>query len=220
MLVDSNSPMKRIAVFYDGSFFCSVSQYYKHHHEKGGHLSFQGIHDYIRQKVGEKEQQDVSFCQIAEAHFFRGRFSLAAAQQADALESDRFFDQLLMRAGIVSHYYPMDERKSPPVEKGIDVWLSLEAYDLAVHKRFDVMALFAGDADFVPLVRKVNSLGTRVMLLAWDFKYQDAKGTQRETRTAQALINEATYPIIVSDEIISRASKSDKIIQSLFVSER
>jgi uncharacterized LabA/DUF88 family protein len=61
----------------------------------------------------------------------------------------------------------MDESKTPPHEKGIDVWLALEAYDLAVHKRFDVLVLFAGDQDFVPLVRKVNGLGTRVMLIAW-----------------------------------------------------
>jgi NYN domain len=88
---------------------------------------------------------DVAFCQIVEAHFFRGRFSLTAAKAANHLEADRFVDQLLMYAGIVSHYYPMNETVSPPEEKGIDVWLALEAYDLAVHKRFDVLTLIAGD---------------------------------------------------------------------------
>jgi uncharacterized LabA/DUF88 family protein len=217
MLASTDTPLKRIAVFYDGSFFCTVSQYYKYSHSRQAHLDFQGLHEYIRHRVAEREQQDVSFCQIVESHFFRGRFSLQAAKKAEALEGDRFFDQLLMWAGIVSHYYPMDERKTPPAEKGIDVWLSLEAYDLAVHKRFDVMALFAGDTDFVPLIRKVNGLGTRVMLLAWDFKYMDENGKQLETRTSQQLINEASYPIVVSDEIDSRTSKGDKIIDALFV---
>ena len=122
----------------------------------------------MRHKVAEKEQQDVSFCQVVESHFFRGRYSLTAAKEGNSLESDRFVDQLLMWAGIVSHYYPMDESKKPPQEKGIDVWLALEAYDLAVHKRFDVLVLFAGDQDFVPLARKVNGIGTRVMLMAMD----------------------------------------------------
>jgi len=30
-------------------------------------------------------------------------------------------------------------------EKGIDVWFALEAYELAIHKRFDVCVLVAGD---------------------------------------------------------------------------
>jgi len=219
MLASTDSPLKRIAVFYDGSFFCSVSQYYKYHHKRRAYLDFQGLHDYVRSRVAEREKCDMSFCQVVEAHFFRGRFSLTAAKKVDALEGDRYFDQLLMQAGIVSHYYPMDERSDPPREKGIDVWLSLEAFDLAVHKRFDVMVLFAGDTDFVPLIRKVNGLGTRVMLLGWDVSWDDASG-HHQTRTSQALINEASYPILVSDDIESRTSRGDKFIEGLFVSAK
>ncbi len=75
-----------------------------------------------------------------------------------------------MRANIATHFFGVDTRSQPPKEVGIDVWLALEAYDLAVHKKFDVLALVASDSDYVPLVRKLNSIGTRVMLLAWDFR--------------------------------------------------
>jgi len=213
---DLRSRLVRIAVFYDGSFYYNVSTFYRHAHARASHLAFTGLHEYIRHKVAEKEQVDVAFCQIVESHFFRGRFSLTSAKAHNSLESDRFLDQLLMYAGIVSHYYPMNEKATPPEEKGIDVWLSLEAYDLAVHKRFDVLVLIAGDQDFVPLIRKVNGIGTRVMLLAMDVKYKDQTGKDRWINTAQQLIDEASYPIVLSQEIDSRTAKGDKIIDGLF----
>ena len=40
-----------------------------------------------------------------------------------------------MRHGIVAHYLPL----GPYGEKGIDVWLALEAYELGIHKRFDIL---------------------------------------------------------------------------------
>jgi uncharacterized LabA/DUF88 family protein len=214
-MANDESGVVRIALFYDGTFFAKISNYYKFQHSRKSHLTFTGFHEYVRQKVAEKEQVDVAFCQIVEAHFFRGRFSLTAAKTANQLESDRFIDQLLMYAGIVSHYYPMNENVTPPEEKGIDVWLALEAYDLAVHKRFDVLALIAGDQDFVPLIRKVNGIGTRVMLLGADVQWTDPSG-KHYINTSQRLIDEASYPVILNQEIDSRTSKGDRIIDGLF----
>lgn len=194
----------------------AVSNYYRYAHTRKANLTFTGFQEFVRHKVAEKEQSDVIFCQIVESHFFRGRFSLTAAKAANALEGDRFIDQLLMYAGIVSHYYPMDESKTPPQEKGIDVWLALEAYDLAVHKRFDVLVLFAGDQDFVPLARKVNGIGTRVMLIAMDAQWKDASGKDHTIRTSQPLIEEASYPIMLNQEVDSRTAKGDRIIDGMF----
>ncbi len=41
----------------------------------------------------------------------------------------------------------------------------VEAFELAIYKQFNVLALIACDGDYVPLVRKLNTLGTRVMVL-------------------------------------------------------
>ncbi|HUT25515.1 MAG TPA: NYN domain-containing protein [Sumerlaeia bacterium] len=213
---DERSPLVRVAVFYDGSFFMAVSNYYRYVHGRKANITFTGFQEFVRHKVSEKEQRDVAFCQVVESHFFRGRFSLTAAKAANALESDRFLDQLLMWAGIVSHYYPMNETKTPPEEQGIDVWLALEAYDLAVHKPFDVLVLFAGDQDFVPLARKVNGIGTRVMLIAMDSHWKDTTGKDHTIRTSQALIEEASYPIMLNQEVDSRTAKGDRIIDGLF----
>lgn len=213
-----NSRLKRIAFFFDGTFYSKVSTHYRYNHPRKSHLSFTGIHDYARQRISEREQEDTAFCQVVESHFFRGRFSLTAAKQANTLESDRYLDQLLMYAGIITHYYPMNEKTIPPEEKGIDVWLSLEAYDLAIHKGFDVVVLFAGDQDFVPLVRKLNGIGTRVMILAFDVQGTDQHNKTYYINTSQRLIDESSYPIILSQEIDSRTAKSDKFIDGLFLS--
>ncbi len=132
------------------------------------------------------------------------------------LETDRFFDQLLMYAGIATHYYPMNEQMDRPQEKGIELWLSLEAYDLAVHKNYDVIVLFAGDSDFVPLVRKVHSLGTRVMVLAWDLESESDDGRVFVTRTSAQLMHESTYPLLVCDEIDKQKDTQSWLIDNLF----
>lgn len=217
MVTDTSSPLKRIAIFYDGTFYQRVSQYYRHDHARKAFIDLKGLHEYIRDRVAHREtNNNVSLCQIVEAHYFRGRFSLAAAQAASAVETDRLVDQLLMYAGVVAHYYPMNERKTPPEEKGIDVWLALEAYDLAVHKRFDVLVLFAGDQDFVPLIRKVNGLGTRVMVLGIDVEYTDQRGEKRYHKTSQRLIDEASYTVMINEDVDSKTSKGDPIIDAIF----
>jgi uncharacterized LabA/DUF88 family protein len=210
--METISGLKRIAVFYDGSFFWKLSQHYKYVHPRKSFLDIDGLHEYIRHRVaGLETNNNVSMCQIVEAHFFRGRFSLKAVKEqpdpSKQMETDRLQDQILMHAGVVTHYHPMNEYVTPPVEKGIDVWLALEAYDLAVHKRFDVLVLVSGDSDFVPLIRKINGLGTRVLVLGVDLE---------GSRTSQKLIEEASYTVMLSEEIASKASKSDPIINGIF----
>jgi uncharacterized LabA/DUF88 family protein len=205
--------VKRIAVFYDGSFFWKMSTYYRYTHTRQNYLDISGLHEYIRHRVASLEaNNNVSLCQIVEAHFFRGRFSLKAVQATKdpqkQLETDRFQDQILMWSGVVSHYHPMNEATSPPEEKGIDVWLALEAYDLAVHKRFDVLVLVSGDSDFVPLVRKINGLGTRVLIIGVDLP--------STAKTSQKLIDEASYTVMLSEEVDSKTAKGDPIINGIF----
>ena len=214
MQLSKDSQLKRIGIFYDGTFFSKVSQYYRYQDARRSHLSFTGIHEFVRRVVSENASHPFPDCQVVDAHFFRGRFSLTAAKAANALESDRFVDQLLMYAGIVTHYYPMNEQVSPPEEKGIDVWLSLEAYDLAMHKHFDVMVLVAGDQDFVPLVRKLHGIGIQVMVLAFDLRYTDQHGNARWITTSQALQNEASFPIMMSETIAEDAE--DPLVKKLF----
>ncbi len=99
--------------------------------------------------------------------------------------------------------------------KGIDVWLSLEAYDLAVHKRFDVLVLVSGDGDFVPLVRKINGIGTRVMLIGVEAEWE-YNGKEYGLHVAQRLIDEASYPILLNSELDAKTAKGERLLDGLF----
>lgn len=212
-----DNTLLRVGVFYDGTYFSHVSNYYLYQHERKARLSIEGIHEFIRDEVSREEGVDKRFCQIVDAHYFRGRLSAKQAQENDSLFRERQFDDVLIREGVTMHFLPVITDRSGDIgEKGIDVWFALEAYELAVHKRFDISVIVSGDGDFVPLVRKLNTLGTRVMLLAWDFDWEK-NGDTRQTRTSQALINEVTYPVMMSDEIDSRGRKKDPAISRLFV---
>lgn len=211
-----NNKLTRIGVFYDGNYFYHVSNYYAYFHERKARIDVSGLHNHIRRKVAECEGAEERYCQIVDAHYFRGRLRAQEAEQKELLLKERLFDDILSREGITNHYLPV----GPFGEKGIDVWLALEAYELAIYKRFDVCVLVAGDGDFLPLVRKLNTLGTRTLLLAWDFKYADKNGLAKETKTSQALIEEVTYPILMHQIIDDRSLRNDPLINGLFYARR
>jgi cold shock CspA family protein len=205
--------LTRIGIFYDGNFFFHVSNYYHYHHERRARISIGGLHAFVRQQVADCEGAESRYCQIVDAHYFRGRLRAADAEDRDLLYKERVFDDVLVREGVITHYLPLTREG----EKGIDVWLALEAYELAIYKRFDVSVLVVCDGDFLPLVRKLNTLGTRVMVLGWDFRYVDQNGIERETRTAQSLLDEVTYPIMMHPIIDDRARLKDPLVNGLFV---
>jgi len=214
-----NSPLIRVGVFYDGNYFLKISDYYYFQHERKARISLEGLHEYIRHQVAEEEDVDVRLAQITDAHFFRGRLSATEARDKDRLFHDRLLDDILMNLGVQTHYMALKTRDGRLQEKGIDVWLSLEALELALHKTLDVVVLIAGDSDYVPLIRKLNTVGTRVMLLNWDFKYEDFKGETRVTRASQQLLEQVTYPVAMHDVIDRGLQEQDEVVEALFVSQ-
>jgi uncharacterized LabA/DUF88 family protein len=214
-----NSPLIRIGVFYDGNYFLKISDYYYFQHERKARISLEGLHEFIRHQVAEEEDVDVRLSQITDAHFFRGRLSATEARDKDRLFHDRLLDDILMNLGVQTHYMPLKTRDGRLQEKGIDVWLSLEALELALHKTLDVVVLIAGDSDYVPLIRKLNTVGTRVMLLNWDFKYEDFKGETRVTRASQQLLEQVTYPVAMHDVIDRGLQAQDEVVEAMFVTQ-
>jgi len=211
--------LTRVGVFYDGNYFLHVSNYYSYTHERKSRLSVAGLHHFIKNHVAKQEGTDERLCQIVDAHYFRGRLSaFNASIQGNALYYDRAFDDVLSSEGVTTHYLPIKTNKSGIwQEKGIDVWLALEAFELAFYKRFNVLVLIASDGDYVPLIRKLNTLGTRVMVLSWDFEYINDSGKQMTTRTSQDLLEEVTYPVAMHEIIDNRVQKSEPLINGLFV---
>ena len=71
----------RIGVFYDGNFLLHASNYYNYIHPVKRRLSVSGLHQFILRRVAEEEHIDPMWCQITEAHYFRGRLNAAEAAQ-------------------------------------------------------------------------------------------------------------------------------------------
>jgi uncharacterized LabA/DUF88 family protein/cold shock CspA family protein len=208
----------RIGIFYDGYYFYKVSNYYKYEHERKARISISGLHDFIRNEIASTMKiDDLRHCQIIDAHYFRGRSS--AKDMGEKVQSERVFEDILMRENIVTHYLPLRYIENNIwQEKGIDVWLALEAYELAIYKKFDILVLVAGDGDYVPLVRKLNTLGTRVMLISWDYSYYNESGAIAETRTSRQLLEEVLYPVLMSERI--NKEPLAETVNNLFVRER
>jgi len=218
----ANQKLIRVGVFYDGNYFYHVSNYYNYVHDRKSRISVSGLHEYIKHKVAESDGDGISarHAQIVDAHYFRGRLSAREASQkgSQQLFYDRVFDDVLMSKGITTHYLPLRSYNGgAKEEKRIDVWLALEAFELASYDKFDVLVLFTADGEYVPLIRKLNTLGTRVMVLYWDFEYVEEDGRRRVTRTSQDLIEEVTYPVAMHEIIDNRVTKDSMVVNNLFV---
>ena len=215
-----NSPCGscRIGVFYDGNFLLHASNYYNYIHPVKRRLSLGGLHNFIRHRVAEEEGIEPSKCQIAQAHYFRGRLNAAeAAQRGNQLYNDRVFDDILMSEGIQPHYLPLRNLQGKKEERGIDVWLSLEAYELAMTGRIDTVVLIVSDTDYTPLMRKLTGLGLRIMLLSWEFEYVNDDGVKMVTKTSHELLSLATYPVAMHDVINYGVQQDNPLISEMFV---
>ncbi len=217
---DSQHKLTRIGVFFDGNYLLHVSNFYAYHHQRRSRISIAGLHEFIRHTIADEENKDMHLCQIVDAHYFRGRLTAQeASNEGNRLYYDRLFDDILMMEGVTTHYLPVRTIQGYRQERGIDVWMALEAFELSLHKQFDVIVLIASDSDFVPLVRKLHTLGVKVMLLAWDYEYYDEEGRRRTTVTSQDLWEEVTYPMAMQ-KTIDEGAHSGFEINKLFVERK
>lgn len=211
----SGVPFVRIGVFFDGSFFTHVSDHYLYHHPRHSRLSIDGLHDFIREQLAEAERVPIERCRVVEAHYFRGRMSARDAADRDRLLAERQWDETLLRLGVTPYYLPLATNGADRFEeKGVDVWYALEAYERARDGRFDVAVLIACDGDYVPLVRKLQRIGVRVMVLGCHLD------TGRTTRTSRRLLSESTYPILLNDIIDDPQRADDPRVLRLFIMRR
>jgi uncharacterized LabA/DUF88 family protein/cold shock CspA family protein len=219
--MSDNHKLTRVGVFYDGNYFLHVSNYYAYHHERRSRLSIAGLHEFVRHRIAEEEHKDYHLCQIVDAHYFRGRLSAQeASNEGNRLFYDRLFDDILMMEGVTTHYLPVRTVAGFRQERGIDVWMALEAFELTLHKQFDVVVLIASDSDFVPLVRKLHTLGVRVMVITWDYEYYDEEGRRRSTVTSQYLWDETTYPVAMHSVIDDYREEDSFPVSRLFVERK
>jgi uncharacterized LabA/DUF88 family protein len=211
----NRNPIK-VGIFYDGNFFHTNSSYYKNIHNIKTWISIKGFHDFIKDKIASFENTDKRLVQIITAHYFRGRLTAKEAYNGGRLYSERVLEDILLSEDVVTH--SMLVRKAPGgrKERGVDVWLALEAYEQVINKKLDYLVLIAGDGDFVPLVKKVQSMGTKVFLIGWNFEYIDENGEQKKQSTSAELISSSMYFVEMSEIIEDGLAVNDEQVLKLF----
>jgi uncharacterized LabA/DUF88 family protein len=200
--------LTRLVVFYDGNYFKQGNLYFRYAKDRGW-MSFAQLHRLLEHFVAERLNEvgpsgHATQVRIVEAHYYDGRATTRAADDFQ-LRKDRDFEMSLIDAGIVPHYLALREKRRHGVgdqapryelsQKGIDVELALDVLDLAHHDRFDICVLITGDADFVPLVRKLTALGKQVLLGYFHIEpWVDPRGNEhRPTYASQKLVDVATH---------------------------
>ncbi|MDR2893968.1 MAG: NYN domain-containing protein [Alistipes sp.] len=207
--------MTRIGVFYDGDYFFRVSDYYHYQHDRKSRISVAGLHRFIRTQIAKEERSDPRSCQIVDAHYFRSRVSAAdESTYTETVYSDRMFDDVLAAEGVTTHNIPARASQNG---KGIEAWLALEAFEQAYSKRLDVVVLVASDWSYVPLVKKLNTLGTRVMVIGWDFEHTEGGGEKTIGQTLPELFESAIYSVALHEIIDNRAFRNDPVINGLLM---
>ena len=161
-----------IGLFIDGGYYAKIDEALRH--DAGVGLDLGKLMRYIRTTVAEQYETSEELCQITESHYFRGRYRANVADQKRILFPERRFEDSLIENDVIFHYKHLREIDGNIIEKGIDVWYALEAYELATVRHFDVVVLITGDADHEMLIRKLKALRSNVILLTGEFSAQSA----------------------------------------------
>lgn len=186
---------KSIGVFIDGGYYAKINESLEELFSMNIHL--RSLLKFIKEKIAEDNGLDSRDCYITESHYFRGRYKVYDAQNKHLLYSERKFEDSLIENDVIFHYKHLREIQKDcgkaVIEKGIDVWFALEAYELATFRDFDFVVLITGDADHEMLVKKLKSLKIHVVLLTWDLEEQSS--------TSHLLSEEACTHIELSELI-------------------
>ena len=161
------------------------------------------------------------------AHYYDGRLTTNVAQ-GEQLEKERDFEMSLIKAGIIPHYLPVsevaknkssddEETKYRIAQKGVDVELAIDVLDAAHEDRYDVAVLITGDADFVPVVRRITSLNKHAVIAHFKIEpWKDDRGlNHRGTFCSGALIDAASWSLEFTHLVKDPDWKSEA--KSLFI---
>lgn len=180
-----NTSYQSIGLFIDGGYYAKVNEALKENYSLN--IDFRQLLAMIKAQVAKLSNTPVSSCHITENHYFRGRYKVYNASDKNLLYSERKFEDTLIENDVIFHYKHLREvnkdGETVVIEKGIDVWFALEAYELSLFRKFDHVVLITGDADHEMLIKKLKALKIETILLTWD--------VQENSSTSKLLKDEA-----------------------------
>jgi uncharacterized LabA/DUF88 family protein len=137
--------------------------------------------------------------------WYQGLFTTAKADEKKLkLDRNRYHD--MMHAGIETKFFPMSQTQG---EKGIDVAMATDIFQIGMDGIKDVAVLITGDGDFVPLVRALMKKGI-VVVVAY-FGYEE---NGRKSFANQRLKESCNYGVDINSLESDREFKSQ--FKSLF----
>ena len=207
---NASNKLVKIGVFYDGNFINHISDYYAFHHSIKSRLSIKGIEEFLISEISEIEGFDKQYCKIVESHFYRGRITAKNAEERDNLYGERIFDDACMFDEVNTHYLPLKRKNGKSQTKGVNISLALDAYEMALLKKLDLVVLVTSDTDFKPLIRKLHSIGTKTLLLSWNIQSEQEEENYM-TKISKDLTDSVTFYINVTDCIESNPESTEKI---------
>ncbi|WP_299231186.1 NYN domain-containing protein [uncultured Bacteroides sp.] len=196
-----------IGLFIDGGYYAKINEALEENMSLN--INVTRLITLIKEEIAKIVGCNVSECHITESHYFRGRYRVNDANNKHLLYSERKFEDSLIENDVVFHYKHLREVQKGSnvtvIEKGVDVWFALEAYELATIRKFDFVVLITGDADHEMLVKKLKALKIHTVLLTWDVSDDE------NTSTAKLLKDEACTHI----EINKLISENKELLRTL-----
>ncbi|WP_455961958.1 NYN domain-containing protein [Bacteroides bouchesdurhonensis] len=205
-----NDAYKSIGLFIDGGYFAKINEVLEE--EFSLNINVTSLMELIRRQVCQLSDSFISECHITESHYFRGRYRVNDANNKHLLFCERKFEDSLIENDVIFHYKHLREIQRNGditiIEKGIDVWFALEAYELSIIRKFDYVVLITGDADHEMLIRKLKALKIYTILLTWDVS------EDKTTSTAKLLKDEACTHIELGKLLVEDKELLNKVCKN------
>ena len=187
---------KTIGVFSDGYYFFMIWNHYDS--EKKATFDLKKLFGgFILYEVSAYLGIHPSHCDVTGFHHYAGGSAETEAQQR--------FEKALVDTGLgmnICRPPLISTSDGKRKEKGVDGQLMLDAFEAVVmEKRYNVLVLVAGDADFYPLIERVKRKSIPTFLICWNL---DATNTV----TSSDLIKIADHALLMHDILGSNATKN------------
>jgi uncharacterized LabA/DUF88 family protein len=203
-----------IGIFIDGGYLAKINEALAD--TKKLNINIASMFKFVTEKISSANNCPVEDCQITESHYFRGRFRANDASTKSLLYSERKFEDSLIENDVIFHYKHLreivnDQGHKEIIEKGIDVWYALEAYELALQRDFDYVVLITGDADHEILAKKLKALKIKVILLTWNLGKHSSTAPQLKDEVYKHI--EISKEIEQDGELINRLCRAAKVTE-------
>jgi len=154
-------------IFIDGSWLYHSRQalFEALGENNGFEIDYNRIPDMIAQRIAELLDMPVD---MVRTNYF-GTIPVNK-QGFNPAKQNAFYEFLSMQCGYDSEIIPIDFRKEPdakPDDKWVNVALAASLMQQAMTPgAFDIAVLIGGDADYIPLLKRVRTMGKRIFLVA------------------------------------------------------